>query len=161
MRSFLRAVIGASALALSACAPLTAPTSPNAEMRVLRDRGGYYHERLEHIARLEEAGTPVAIQGLCQSACTLFLALPNACVYPQARLGFHGPQGVRNGRVFEVPEPERSQVVDDIAAHYPPAIATWFRQHAAHLSGNRYAWMRGREAMALGIPACRPRTSPH
>src|SRR4051794_36634070 len=39
--------------------------------------------------QLSETGQPFRIEGHCQSACTMFLGLKNACVDPNAELLFH------------------------------------------------------------------------
>lgn len=42
-------------------------------------------------ARLAEWGGPVEIRGGCASACVIFTTLPNACLGPNAKIGFHRP----------------------------------------------------------------------
>lgn len=148
LRSFLCTCL---LVLVAACA--TPPRDVNT-MVVTRDLGGMYLERLDRMESLVMAGQNVAIRGTCASACTLYLALQdNVCVHPQARLGFHGPQIAQGGRLYDVPEPERSRVIPIIAQHYPPAFRAWFLANAAHLSGD-FAWMNGRDAIALGARDC-------
>lgn len=151
MPSFIRAFGALFFVALlSACA-----TPPANTLRVTNDHGGLYMERMREIAMLQKERTDIRIQGKCQSACTLYLKLEDqTCVTPTARLGFHGPQIYKDGRLFNVPEPERSQALVHISANYPDAIRGWFLQNAAHLSGPELAWMSGKDAVALGVRPC-------
>lgn len=61
-----------------------------AETVVVRNDGGGnindYQARRAQLARADA----VRIQGKCLSACVIFTTLPNACVMPGARIGFHG-----------------------------------------------------------------------
>ena len=41
---------------------------------------------------LAASGKPVEIRGYCRSACTIYITLPNACLGPGARVGFHAPR---------------------------------------------------------------------
>jgi len=146
----LRPLLASLLLLLAACA---SPT-PDRTLRVDRDMGGFYLERITEMAEITLADQAIEIRGTCASACTLYLGMPDrTCVHPRARLGFHGPQAYRNGRQQAVPEPFRSEVVQTIAAHYPPAFRAWFLEHAAHVSGD-VVWMSGREAIALGATPC-------
>lgn len=53
------------------------------------DGGGYVYEYIKEYNRLHAAGTHVVVDGPCYSSCTMILAYPNACLKPQAVLGFH------------------------------------------------------------------------
>lgn len=61
-----------------------------AETVVIRDDGGgninIYRARRAELAQADR----VRIEGKCLSACVIFTTLPNACVTPGARIGFHG-----------------------------------------------------------------------
>lgn len=71
---------------------LDAPPAIEAPVVITDDRGGvlaqYAQQAINYFAQERE----VRIQGVCNSACTLAISLPTACVYPQARLGFHLPR---------------------------------------------------------------------
>ena len=74
--------------ALLLCLALTAPAA--AETIVIRnDGGGNVGQYIERRAKLAKAAA-VRIEGKCLSACTIFTTLPNACVAPNALIGFHG-----------------------------------------------------------------------
>lgn len=55
------------------------------------DMGGNIMEYHRAVKRIEASGEPVRIDGLCASACTLYLRLPSKqlCITPRARFGFH------------------------------------------------------------------------
>ena len=59
---------------------------------IRKDIGGSISERAFEIEELRDSGESVRITGLCASACTMYLTLPNTCVKRHARLLFHGPQ---------------------------------------------------------------------
>jgi hypothetical protein len=79
-----RTVAGVAAMALLCfAAPASAATSaPYAY-------GGSAKVFEQHVARFRQSGEPFRITGHCQSACTMFLALPNVCIEPGAELLFH------------------------------------------------------------------------
>ena len=81
-----------SGLALCFAMPaLAATSSPYA-------KGGRTKEFAVDVEQYKRSGELFRIQGHCQSACTMFLALRNACVEPSARLLFHAgatPEGTR------------------------------------------------------------------
>ena len=51
--------------------------------------GGSTEQFAQDRARIDKSGQLFRIQGHCQSACTMFLALKNVCVEPSAELLFH------------------------------------------------------------------------
>lgn len=60
--------------------------------------GGQTRQFGEVRKQISESGKPFRIEGHCQSACTMFLKLKNACVDPNAELLFHAaetPQGTQ------------------------------------------------------------------
>lgn len=100
------------------------------------DRGGGINTRAVQIA----ISGPVEIRGYCASACTMWLS--NGCVWPEARLIFHGPQQAA---------PDRFDHWSEVMArHYPPAIRDWFMRE-----GRYGAWeMSGAAAIAAGAEEC-------
>ena len=63
---------------------------PNEGVYVIKnDRGGQIISAEADRALLETWGGPVRIEGYCNSACGIFTTLPNACLAPDARIGFH------------------------------------------------------------------------
>ena len=102
-------------LILVSCAPLAESGAP-------RDAGGFFAQRVLHIAQLERAGTPFVIPSRCLSACTMYLGLSTACAQPDGVLGFHSVD--LPGQVAFV------AVVDALnrkmAEYYPPRLEQWF-----------------------------------
>ena len=88
MRMFARVslVLAAGCVALPAIAATSTPYS----------KGGRTRDFAVDVQKYRQSGELFRIRGHCQSACTMFLSLPNACVEPSARLLFHAaktPQG--------------------------------------------------------------------
>ncbi len=69
---------------------LCAASMLQAETVVIQDDFGgnvlQYQARRKQLAKADL----VRIQGRCNSACTIFITLPNACVGRKAIIGFHG-----------------------------------------------------------------------
>lgn len=59
---------------------------------VTDNRGGNVLEMISYRNELERSGKIVRIRGYCRSACTILTTLPNACLGPGARIGFHAPR---------------------------------------------------------------------
>ena len=54
---------------------------------VQNDPGGSLSDRVAEIERIRSTGTHVEITaGFCNSACTMYLGLPNTCVAPSVKL---------------------------------------------------------------------------
>jgi hypothetical protein len=82
--------LAAAALCLAVPA-LAATSTPYA-------KGGRTRDFAVDVERQRRSGELFMITGHCQSACTMFLALPNARVEPSARFLFHAgqtPEGTR------------------------------------------------------------------
>jgi hypothetical protein len=78
---------------------------------------------------MEKAGSVVRFAGRCDSACTLFLALPSSktCVANGASFGFHlpygaGPTGNRRAAEF-------------LMRNYPGWVRGWIRANGGLTSG--------------------------
>lgn len=56
------------------------------------NRGGNVLAMIQRRNELERWGGPVEIRGYCGSACTMLITLPNACLGPNASVGFHAPR---------------------------------------------------------------------
>jgi hypothetical protein len=57
-------------------------------------RGGSFGDYDPIIAKYNSSGELFVIRGRCQSACTLFLSVRNACIASNARFGFHAGRSV-------------------------------------------------------------------
>ena len=103
-----RPAVCAALLALAGCvAPLPAtnpgpipphiphspvPNGAQDPVVIRDDRGGNVVATVVRREQLEASGRPVEIRGYCRSACTMLITLPNACLAPDARVGFHAPR---------------------------------------------------------------------
>jgi hypothetical protein len=64
-------------------------------------KGGRTIEFAQDVEKYRRTGERFRITGHCQSACTMFLALPNVCIEPSARLLFHaGAQPIATQRMM-------------------------------------------------------------
>lgn len=117
---------------------------------IYNDYGGFLHERLSQLEDLRRSGQRVEIRGKhCYSTCTLFLALPNACVSPNTQFGFHGPSrsGVRlQPSVFE----KYSRL---IAGHYPRKLRNWYLRKGRTRIDGLYK-LAGHRIVRMGAKSC-------
>lgn len=142
-----------SAVLLSALVLLSAVLPGRLAAEVIRhDLGGDLDQRVAQVERLRAAGTPVRIEGLCVSACTLYLGLPNACVTPGAELGFHGPRTRLPG--IPLPHADFERQTRVMAGYYPGAIRDWFMTEARMLTTSSYYVLTGTQAIRMGARAC-------
>lgn len=114
-------VLATATLSLAAVETASAFTWQSGVHTVRHDNGGRIIDYAIRMKRMEAERRPVRFDGICDSACTLFLALPasNTCVTPRARFGFHLPYG-------------SSQRGNDVAANfllssYPGWVRSWLR----------------------------------
>lgn len=73
-------------------APRPAPAASGAPIVITDDAGGNVMAMMNRRNQLESSGRPVEIRGYCRSACTMLITLPNACLAPDATVGFHAPR---------------------------------------------------------------------
>lgn len=132
--------------------PFVAFAGERAVLRIGNDYGGLLVERLAEVDALLDAQTVVEIRGaICNSACTLYLGLPDVCVTPQVRLGFHGPASMVAGIGLLPSEFER--LSQEMARRYPPPVASWFLQEARYVT-NGVAEITGAALIQAGVRAC-------
>lgn len=117
----LPAVLTATvALGLSGCIESGVSTfAPTTAKTVRFDKGGRVVDYSLEVKRMLAEGTTVRIIGSCQSACTLYLALPGdqLCIAPGASFHFHKPYGAsqRGNQVAE----------RHMTASYPQWVNDW------------------------------------
>ena len=71
---------------------LLAATPASAHYVITRDHGGLVEQYKARYAKLRDKGERIVINGICNSACTLFFGivpLNKVCVTPKASVGFH------------------------------------------------------------------------
>lgn len=115
---------------------------------VYDDTGGPVQARLDEMQRMDG----VRIVGRCYSACTMFLGLPDTCVSPHARLGFHSPGERLYGYTLPLPRAEWEQVTRMMAEHYPAPLAAWFMAKARYETDPMI--ITGAELISIGVKEC-------
>ncbi len=85
-------VAAAFFLAIAPCrAPANTPVPPDT-IDIWNHKGGNVLEMVQRRNVLQRSGKIVRIRGYCRSACTMLITMPNACLAPNARVGFHAPR---------------------------------------------------------------------
>ena len=117
------------------------------------DPGGRIDHRQQIIQRIKQAGNRVEIRGgYCNSACTMFLGLPNMCISASTVFGFHGPSSQYPGLPLQPKTFERwSRVMAD---HYPQPLRSWFMTDARY-ELQSIKRVRGRDIIEMGVAECR------
>jgi hypothetical protein len=115
--------------ALLAAALVAAFAFPaQASITIRGDLGGRIDQYLAHWAQVARSGELVRLDGVCNSACTLFLgAIPQdrICVTPRAALGFHKAWKV-NIEGNRVEAPEGTAIM---WRAYPQPVRAWISEH--------------------------------
>jgi hypothetical protein len=96
MRALKWGIAGLFALSVSGCVGSAMSTFEGIGAKTVRaDKGGEVVTYALKVKRIERDGTPVRISGKCESACTLYLSLPQdqICITPAASFSFHKPYG--------------------------------------------------------------------
>mgnify|MGYP003634087774 FL=1 len=104
--------------------------APDVIPYVIRDDGGGQLISAEaDRARLVAWGGLVEIRGYCASACVIFTTMPNACVGPKARIGFHGSNvnlgPIGNQQMAKYLRGEAKQKYLDDWQFVPPTEMRW------------------------------------
>lgn len=128
-----------------------APTLAQDRIIIDMDRGGSLEIRLAEIADLRRSGQSVEISGECDSACTMYLGLPQTCVHPSAILGFHGPQSQMYG--IGLPPDEFEYWSQIMGSHYPPTLRRWYLSKGRNLTVGIYQ-IRGPDLIRMGARPC-------
>jgi hypothetical protein len=113
-------------LALPGCIAILLWTSPVlADGSSLPYGGGGPMAKFDAIiGQYNATGELFRIEGHCQSSCTMFLAIRNACVDPNAKLLFHAALSVSERD--HAPYPERNR---HMASHYNSSLRGFVLAH--------------------------------
>ena len=130
---------------------IAAPVARAEVVTIREDRGGPVVTYIDHVAQLSKSGAEVRIEGLCLSACTLYLGAKNICIGEEAKLGFHGPASAFGG--FPLPKPEFERLTKQMARHYPKPLRDWFMSTARYELTDYYV-VTGAEAIRMGVKRC-------
>lgn len=113
-------------LVLTACSPNLAHRAPGNKFIVVFDEGGWIESYQKQVEGFIRTGTNVEIRGLCASACTMYLGVPNVCVHPTSELMFHGSIPV-------LAEETKDEGDETMSQHYTPELKQWYNRNAKHL----------------------------
>lgn len=81
------------ALAFALLLPMASPAiSAPKPIEIVNNRGGNVLQAIQRRGELERSGRPVRIKGVCNSACTIYVTMRNACLDRNATVGFHAPR---------------------------------------------------------------------
>jgi hypothetical protein len=115
-----------------------------AALVILYNPGGYVEEfarRVEHLRR------PVRIEGLCMSACTMFLGARRVCVTPDAAFMFHQAYFGDYGRAR--PSAAGTRVMESFL---PPRVDAFVHGRIPAPPG--MLWVLGSDLISLGVRKC-------
>lgn len=140
----------AAAFAFASANAHTTGSVPNPRPGVIvigDDDGGGIDDHVKFFERLMQSGVPVRVQGICISACTLVLMLPQSqvCFAPTAALGFH------LARTGARPEPELTVVLQ--RRYYPQVVQDWINRWVAArgpLTVDRIVYLSAHDLVAMG-----------
>jgi hypothetical protein len=100
------------------------------------------------IKQYNTSGERFRIDGHCQSACTMFLAIRNVCVTPNATLLFHSGDNPRTGQRNE-------ETTNRMLAKYRPALRKYVTDNH-YMDTFEFHSIPGRVIVSrFGYPACK------
>jgi hypothetical protein len=114
---------------------------------VMKDVGGDVHAYSAQTTAYIQSGRQVRLHE-CRSACTLALAVPNVCVYPDSVLRFHKAYN-------PITKATNEDVSNAMLSAYPPAV----RQRLGVLT-RQYKSLTGSELIRLGVRDCNAPSQP-
>ena len=123
------------------------PPPGDAPVIVMKDVGGDVREYSAMTTAYIRTGREVRLHE-CRSACTLALAVPNVCVYPDGVLRFHKAYN-------PITRATNEDVSNAMLSAYPPAV----RQRLGLLT-RQYTSLTGSELIRLGVRDCNAPAQP-
>ncbi len=117
------------------------PPPGNGPVIVMKDVGGDVRQYAAQTYAYIRSGREVRLHE-CRSACTLALAVPNVCVYPDGVLRFHKAYN-------PITRAANDGVSDAMMTAYPPAV----RERLGALT-RQYKSLTGSELIRLGVRDC-------
>jgi hypothetical protein len=123
------------------------PPPGDAPVIVMKDVGGDVRAYSAQTTAYIQSGRQVRLHE-CRSACTLALAVPNVCVYPDSVLRFHKAYN-------PITKATNEDVSNAMLSAYPPAV----RQRLGILT-RQYKSLTGSELIRLGVRDCNAPSQP-
>lgn len=120
-RNLAACLIAAPVLLAAVESASALPTRSPSAVTIRNDRGGQVINYALKMLRMKEAGRSVRFSGRCDSACTLYLALPRSktCIAQGASFGFHLPYGASS---------RGNQIAARyLLSSYPGWVKSWIR----------------------------------
>jgi hypothetical protein len=146
----VRFVLIAAAVSLLFGPPPAAVAVDGPAYVVVNDHGGDVQTRIKEIRFVANHYSRVEIKGnVCLSSCTMFLGLPQTCVHPNTKFGFHGPTD--HGRPLS--KDRFDYWSKKIAEHFPPTLERWYMSKARFLQKGYYC-LTGEQLIQMGIHRC-------
>lgn len=150
LATVLRFFLIAAAVALLFDVPPQAIAIDSNTYFILNDRGGDVETRMREIQFASLHYQKIEIGGeVCLSSCTIFLGLPQVCVHPNTRFGFHGPTD--HGAPLNQERFEYWSKL--IASYYPPQLQHWYMTKARYLTKGYFS-LSGKYLIRLGLRSC-------
>jgi hypothetical protein len=146
MRHLPSTVTAAVAVAAASWAAPVAHAASDPPLVVTYDEGGSIIERYAELRALTGSGRRVILDGVCMSACTLYLSLPpgQVCATRRARLLFHHPYDPDTGALL----PGTAGIM---GWTYPTAVREWLERNGGLTAETRV--LSGKE-LARIVPTC-------
>jgi len=115
LRMFMTPFLSRLAAILALILALSPALAPAAQAQgkpivIYNDKGGNVLRTMQHREKLVASGRRVEVRGYCRSACTMYITMPNACLGPNATVGFHAPR-IPNTQIIP-------PIVDQLMARY-------------------------------------------
>jgi len=119
----IAALVAAAALSIMSIDANAMPAPRSSHVTIKGDRGGQVIKYALKMLKLRDAGKRVRFAGRCDSACTLYLALPGrqVCVTRGASFGFHQPYGA-SARGNQI-------AANYLMGSYPGWVKAWIRNN--------------------------------
>lgn len=146
MKRIVLAALGAVFLCLPAQAGMGSTREPGVIV-IGDDPGGTVDTYLMWVDRIRHARIPVRVEGLCHSACTLILSLPQeqVCVTHTASFGFH--LATRGMLLL----PDFTQAL--MRRYYPVRVQRWIELRGPLTA--EFIYLAGPELSLMGVyPMC-------
>ncbi len=122
-QSYAQLPLEASGAHLQQIAPQIMASADPQIIAIDEDGGGAVIDYALRMFQIRQAGTKVHFKGRCDSACTLFLALPasQTCVTQNAIFRFHAPTSDTNA--------DTAAVQSFLMRQYPDWVRAWIGDH--------------------------------
>ena len=134
------------------CAIAATPAKAGGTVVIDTDLGGNIQEYQARARNFAGRGVRVVIRGECQSACSLFLGLPGACVEPDAVIRLHAATWIATVPQAGMVRGETSPgATRQLIASYPRRLKVWIARHGG-LTRN---WLvLERQELLTVLPSC-------